>query len=83
MNPWDRRSLNVPPAALPGAKLLKSLTNRSLCYETDEFIIEGECDLTRGTRGEAHPQPAFEGGFCYSGFATLPPEALTIEGNLL
>jgi len=82
MNPWGRRSLNVPPAALPGAKLLKSLTNRSLCYETDEFIIEGECDLTRGTRGEAHPQTAFEVAHLAAGGRLFTP-TLTIEGSFL
>jgi len=49
-----------PPAALPGAKLLKSLINRSSKLFLNEFRLKGGCDLTRGTRGKAHSQSAFE-----------------------
>ncbi|WP_139164076.1 hypothetical protein [Desulfoluna spongiiphila] len=50
----------LPPAALPGANLLKSLTNRSLKKILNECRFKGGCDLTRGTRVKAHPQPAFK-----------------------
>ena len=50
----------VPPAALPGAKLLKSLINRFLKLFLNEFYLKGGCDLTRGTRAKTHLQPAFK-----------------------
>ena len=50
----------TPLAALLGAKLLKSLINRFLKLFLTEFCLKGGCDLTRGTRGEAHPQLAFK-----------------------
>jgi len=50
----------MPPAALPGAKLLKSLTNRFAQLKQGSSRIKGGCDLSRGTRGKTHPLPAFK-----------------------
>ncbi|BCS95304.1 hypothetical protein DSLASN_09360 [Desulfoluna limicola] len=48
------------PAALPGDKHLKNLTNRFGFWFQGYTNINSECDLPRGTGGEAHSQPAFK-----------------------
>jgi hypothetical protein len=40
----------MPPAALPGAKLLKSLMNRSLESTLSELYLKCGCDLTHVPR---------------------------------
>jgi len=64
-SPPELFKLKTPPAALPGANLLPDLINSGFDKQvlTNRFrstYIKGGCDLTRGTRGKAHPQPAFE-----------------------
>jgi len=43
--------------------------------------IKGGCDLSRGTRGKAHSQPAFKVAHLAAG-GTFLPRALTIDGML-
>ena len=72
---------NMPPAALPGANLLKRLINNYFWFSQK---IKGVCDLPRGTRGKTQTLPAFEvahlaaGGiaFCVFYQHSRPPKAL-------
>jgi len=41
----------------------------------DKFRLKGGCDLTRGTRGKAHPQSAFEVFLPNVASPPSPPEA--------
>jgi len=70
----------MPPAALPGAKLLPDLIKSGFdkqvfMSEPDKFMFEGGCDLTRGTRDKTHPQPAFKVFLHSVASPPLPPEA--------
>jgi len=60
----------MPPAALPGAKLLEGEQTDLKKWSLNDFRFKGGCDLTREMRGKAHPLSAFK-AFCHSGFATL------------
>jgi len=42
----------------------------------NEFCFEGGCDLTRGTRGKAQPQPAFKVAHLAAGDSFLAAEWL-------
>jgi len=64
----------VPPAALPGAKLLKSLINSAIKMSLGNYRFKGGCDLPRGTRGKTHPLSGFKVAHLAAGGSFLADE---------